>query len=195
MNVKAGGALWEHHPHVRSAGQLTFGERAADVMRNAFGSWAFVGGFLGFMAVWMVVNTAVLGPHGWDKYPYILLNLSLSMMAGLQGALILIAAKRADRVAAEQATAHYSETSKIDGMAAEVLALQNQQLEVLSQQTDMLNGIEHLAAKVDLVIRAVTPPAAPVTAAGLSPAVGGGAKGEGAAARRPATRKPKEGRP
>jgi uncharacterized membrane protein len=111
-----GGSLWRHHPHVRSGDQLSFGERSADVMRSAFGSWTFVIGFLAFMAVWIVVNTAVLGSRGWDSYPYILLNLALSMMAGLQGALILIAAKRADRVSAEQATAHYAETSKLDSL-------------------------------------------------------------------------------
>jgi uncharacterized membrane protein len=112
--VQSGGSLWRRHPQVRAGSQLTFGERSADVMRNAFGSWAFVGSFLTFMAVWMVANTLLLGHSAWDKYPYILLNLCLSMMAGLQGALILIAAKRADRVSAEQAVAHYAETDKLD---------------------------------------------------------------------------------
>lgn len=112
--TQSGHELWQRHPHVRSGDQLTFGERAADVMRNAFGSWAFVGGFLLFMAIWMILNSVLLGSRGYDRYPYILLNLCLSMMAGLQGALILIAAKRADRVAAEQATAHYAETAKLD---------------------------------------------------------------------------------
>ena len=117
--VEAGSHLWARHPHVRTGSQLTFGERAADVMRNAFGSWAFVGGFLGFMALWMLVNTVLLGTRGWDHYPYILLNLALSMMAGLQGALILIAAKRSDRVAAEQSLSHYTETGKLDHLITE----------------------------------------------------------------------------
>jgi uncharacterized membrane protein len=112
--VKAGARLWARHPHVRSGSDLTFGERAADRMRNAFGSWAFVGAFLVFMAAWMILNAALLRHSAFDKYPFILLNLGLSMMAGLQGALILIAAKRADRVSAEQALAHYAETSKLD---------------------------------------------------------------------------------
>jgi len=111
-----GGSLWKLHPHVRTGRQLTFGERAADVMRSAFGSWTFVGGFLAFMACWMVLNTVILGQRAYDPFPWILLNLGLSMMAGLQGALILIAAKRADRVSAEQATAHYAETSKLDSL-------------------------------------------------------------------------------
>lgn len=57
------------------------------------GSWFFVGGFLAAMAVWAIVNS--LGPT-WDPYPFILLNLFLSMLAGLQGAILLIAAKRQD---------------------------------------------------------------------------------------------------
>lgn len=123
--TQPGRELWKKHPHVRTGDQLTFGERAADVMRNAFGSWAFVGSFLAFMAVWMIVNTVWLGPRGWDKYPYILLNLSLSMMAGLQGALILIAAKRADRVAAEEALAHYHVTDQMSALLAQNTELTN----------------------------------------------------------------------
>ena len=63
----SGRHLWDNHPHVRSHDQLTFGEKSAYVMRNAFGSWAFVGVFLLFMAVWMVFTTALLGPRGFDK--------------------------------------------------------------------------------------------------------------------------------
>jgi uncharacterized membrane protein len=146
--IRAGRHLWAKHPHVRSGSQLTFGERSADVMRNAFGSWAFVGGFLAFMAVWMVVNTAILGSRGWDHYPYILLNLALSMMAGLQGALILIAAKRADRVSAEQATAHYAETSKLD-------ALQTQNNE-MTARIDTATG---LLAEIHRHVTALSPQA------------------------------------
>ena len=77
--------------------RLTSGERAADRLRNGMGSWLFVGGFLAFMAVWAFANAAGLG---WDPYPFILLNLFLSMLAGLQGAILLIAAKRQDAIAA-----------------------------------------------------------------------------------------------
>jgi uncharacterized membrane protein len=135
--------LWQRHPHVRTGAELTLGERAADRMRAAFGSWTFVGGFLAFMAVWIVINTAVLGSRGWDKYPYILLNLGLSMMAGLQGALILIAAKRADRVAAELSTAHYIETGKLDAL----LTVNNEMTGRIEQATALLKEIHvHVSA-------------------------------------------------
>jgi len=97
---------WELLPGVRTGDELTRGEKAADQVRNRMGSWGFVGSFLGFMAIWGIVNSLAFRNHGFDPYPYILLNLFLSMLAGLQGAILLIAAKRADAVAAEQALSH-----------------------------------------------------------------------------------------
>jgi uncharacterized membrane protein len=141
--VKTGQHLWARHPHVRTGGELTFGERAADRMRNAFGSWAFVGSFLVFMAAWMVLNAALLRHSAFDKYPFILLNLGLSMMAGLQGALILIAAKRADRIAAELSTAHYAETGKLDAL----LVTNNEMTGRIEQATALLKEIHaHVTA-------------------------------------------------
>lgn len=81
----------------------TFGERAADIMRNGMGSWLFVFAFLAFMGAWAVFN----GDHGFDPYPYILLNLMLSTLAGLQGAILLIAAKRQDAIASAMAAHDY----------------------------------------------------------------------------------------
>src|SRR6476661_1311413 len=68
---------------------LTRGQRAADLMRNGMGSWPFVGGFITFMLIWAAINTWALATNSWDPYPYILLNLLLSMLAGLQGAILL----------------------------------------------------------------------------------------------------------
>jgi uncharacterized membrane protein len=94
---------------VPSGAQLTLGERAADRMRNTMGSWNFVFGFIIVMIAWAIVNSAFYlgghgGKHGFDPYPYILLNLFLSMVAGLQGAILLIAAKRSDQIASQLAT-------------------------------------------------------------------------------------------
>ena len=90
---------WKSHPHVRSGERLTRGERAADQMRNGMGSWPFVFVALVFLAVWMTFNRDT----GFDPYPFILLNLVLSCIAALQGAILLIAAKRADQISAELA--------------------------------------------------------------------------------------------
>lgn len=96
---------WTPLPGVRTGAELTRGEIVADVMRNRMGSWAFVGWFLAFMLIWAVANT-LLSKNALDPFPFILLNLFLSMLAGLQGAILLIAAKRADAIAAEQALSH-----------------------------------------------------------------------------------------
>ena len=102
---------WDDHPGVRSYNDLTLGERAADVIRNGMGSWMFVGVFAGVMGTWTLLN--VVGPFAWDRYPYILLNLVLSTLAGLQGAILLIAAKRADQISSEIAKHDHDMTLQI----------------------------------------------------------------------------------
>lgn len=97
---------WDAHPAVRTGQDLTLGERAADRMRMGMGSWSFIFGFLGFMAIWAVLNVTAWMRH-WDPYPFILLNLLLSTLAGLQGGILLIAAKRADQISSELAQHDY----------------------------------------------------------------------------------------
>ena len=100
--------VWKSHPGVRSDEQLTLGERSADRLRNGMGSWAFVFAALLFLAVWMAFNRNV----GFDPYPFILLNLLLSCVAALQGAVLLIAARRADQISAELALHDYKTNSE-----------------------------------------------------------------------------------
>ena len=101
--VRLSRTIWHYHPGVRSGAELTLGERAADRLRNGMGSWAFVFGALIFLAGWMAGNRNI----GFDPYPFILLNLILSCVAALQGAILLIAARRSDQISAELATHDY----------------------------------------------------------------------------------------
>lgn len=103
---------WRKHPGVRTGDQLTRGERAADYVRNGMGSWPFVLFFLATMAVWAAYN----GRGGFDPYPFILLNLFLSMIAGLQGAILLISAKRADSISSEVALHTLANTAKLQDL-------------------------------------------------------------------------------
>jgi len=102
--------VWHRHPGVRSGDELTLGERAADRLRNGMGSWAFVFGALLFLAGWMAGNRNV----GFDPYPFILLNLLLSCLAAMQGAILLIAAKRADQISSELAMHDYQTNVEAD---------------------------------------------------------------------------------
>jgi uncharacterized membrane protein len=106
------------------------GQRAADVLRNGMGSWAFVVAFIGFMAVWAVVN---ITDAAWDPYPYILLNLFLSMLAGLQGAILLIAAKRQDAIAAALARHDYETNLAAKAEIEELMRINRLQLELLEE--------------------------------------------------------------
>ncbi len=72
-------------------------------MRNGMGSWAFVISALIFLAGWMIGNRGT----GFDPYPFILLNLVLSCLAAMQGAILLIAARRSDQISAELAQHDY----------------------------------------------------------------------------------------
>jgi uncharacterized membrane protein len=103
-------SLWHRHPGVRSGEQLSIGEQAADRLRNGMGSWAFVMGSLVFLAGWMIGNRNV----GFDPYPFILLNLVLSCLAAMQGAILLIAAKRADQISSELALHDYQTNVEAD---------------------------------------------------------------------------------
>ncbi|MCW2575452.1 MAG: hypothetical protein JWR66_1482 [Modestobacter sp.] len=107
------------HPGVRSGDQLTLGERAADRLRNGMGSWIFVFAALVFLAGWMIGN----GGTGFDPYPFILLNLILSCLAAMQGAILLIAARRADQISSELAAHDYATDIDSEELINEVRAL------------------------------------------------------------------------
>lgn len=129
---------WSHHPGVRSGSQLTLGERAADATRNGMGSWTFVLVALVFLALWMGFN----GDHGFDKYPFILLNLVLSCLAALQGAILLIAAKRADQISAELANHTFDNTQ-----TARELLLQHKEL--LGENTALTQEVRDLSVQTN----------------------------------------------
>ena len=138
---------WHKHPGVKSGDQLSRGERAADKMRNAMGSWPFVFSFFGVMIGWAVVNTLllqrVLHHKAFDPFPYILLNLFLSMMAGVQAAALLIAAKRADAISSEVALHTSNNTDDIKKLIEENTALTSQ----VKSNTDLLEEIHlHVTA-------------------------------------------------
>ncbi len=76
----------------------TLGQRAADKLTKAAGSWAFIISFLVFIAIWMYLNINILIQYKvgqpWDPYPFILLNLVLSCLAAIQAPVILMSQNR-----------------------------------------------------------------------------------------------------
>ena len=131
----------------------TLGARAADAVARFGGSWVFIGLFGFTMVAWVVLNSWVLARReaSFDPYPYILLNLFLSMLAAIQAPIILMSQNRQsekDRLNAE----HDYEVNlkaeleimllheKVDLLREkqweELLALQQQQLTLLAGLVD-----------------------------------------------------------
>jgi len=136
--------------------QLTFSQRVSDKLADVAGSWGFIFGFGLVLGAWILFNTAAL-IHHWDKYPYILLNLFLSMLAAIQAPVILMSQNREearDRIRGE----HDYEVNlksemeiqqlhqKLDELRErqwnELLAIQKQQLDLLEAQLALLRGKE-----------------------------------------------------
>jgi CRP/FNR family cyclic AMP-dependent transcriptional regulator len=75
--------------------EATLGDRVADSVARFGGSWAFITSFLLVLVVYTWINVS-LGHQSWDPYPFILLNLFLSMLAAIQAPVIMMSQNRQD---------------------------------------------------------------------------------------------------
>jgi CRP/FNR family cyclic AMP-dependent transcriptional regulator len=75
--------------------EATFGQRIADRVAGFGGSWTFIIIFLTVLVIYTAINI-ILGRSAWDPYPFILLNLFLSMLAAIQAPVIMMSQNRQD---------------------------------------------------------------------------------------------------
>ena len=80
--------------NVEEAALLTLADRAADIMAEFGGSWKFIAFSIGFFVCWVLLNSWLLHDKGFDAYPYVLLNLVLGMIVGLQAPIIIMSQNR-----------------------------------------------------------------------------------------------------
>jgi uncharacterized membrane protein len=71
----------------------SLGQRVADRFTASLGSWRFLLGQSALLLLWTAVN-GLLGPSAWDPYPFILLNLFLSLQAAYTGPLVMMSQQR-----------------------------------------------------------------------------------------------------
>jgi uncharacterized membrane protein len=81
-------------PNQLFAERQTFGDRLADRVAVVGGSWGFIIGFALFLLAWAALNSYVLMERALDPFPYIFLNLILSMLAALQAPIIMMSQNR-----------------------------------------------------------------------------------------------------
>ena len=130
--------------------KMTFGQRLADKVAGFGGSWTFISIFAVVLIAWILLNSFILITYkkSFDPYPYILLNLFLSMIAAIQAPIILMSQNRQaykDRLSAEH-DYEVNLKAEIEIMAlhekidllrdkqwSELISIQQEQLMLLSQ--------------------------------------------------------------
>jgi uncharacterized membrane protein len=132
----------------QSDGSKTLGERMADRVAEFGGSWTFIILFGAFLVVWALINTIILATHAFDPYPFIFLNLLLSMIAAIQAPIIMMSQNRQSQKDRENAEHDYevnlkaeieimSLHEKLDQMRAEqitrLLTYQQEQMDILTR--------------------------------------------------------------
>ena len=142
--------------------QLTLGQKMADKVALFGGSWIFISIFMGVMVIWILLNSFILIKlnDSFDPYPYILLNLVLSMLAAIQAPIILMSQNRQahkDRLSAD----HDYEVNlkaeleiiglheKVDSLKekqwSELILIQQEQLRLLRQLLEDLKKNQQTA--------------------------------------------------
>lgn len=131
----------------------SFGDRLADSVARVGGSWLFIGLFFLFLTLWTGLNTVLLTrSEAFDPYPFIFLNLVLSMLAAIQAPVIMMSQNRQagkDRIAA----AHDYEVNlrseiEIMAMQQKLDKLRGEQHEtIIAQQEELLKLVRELAQR------------------------------------------------
>ena len=115
----------------------TFGERIADGVAHFGGSWAFIITFAVVLVIYACINT-IWRQGSWDPYPFILLNLFLSMLAAIQAPVIMMSQNRQDTKDRLRGELDYDVNrraeSEIQGLSRKL----NQLTEKVSDVEDML---------------------------------------------------------
>ncbi|TIP98911.1 MAG: DUF1003 domain-containing protein [Mesorhizobium sp.] len=124
----------------------TFGDRLADTIARIGGSWSFILGFIAFLILWTSGNVWLLSRDAFDPYPFIFLNLILSMIAALQAPVIMMAQNRQAERDRIDAAHDYEVNLKAE---IEIMAL-HEKLDELrhSQIVGMRDEIAQLAEQV-----------------------------------------------
>ncbi len=127
--------------------EASLGERFADGIARIGGSWSFIIAFLLFLVVWCIVNTIILMTRAFDPYPFIFLNLLLSMIAAIQAPIIMMSQNRQAERDRFEAAKDYEVNLKAE---LEVLSLhQKIDMQVLTELSSLKQEIAGLVQRLE----------------------------------------------
>jgi CRP/FNR family cyclic AMP-dependent transcriptional regulator len=112
----------------------TRGEQIADSVASFGGSWTFILWFLAVLVIYTIINV-VLDKKSWDPYPFILLNLILSMLAAIQAPVIMMSQNRQDKKDRLRGELDFDVNRRAE---SEIIAL-TRKLNLLDEKVDDLN--------------------------------------------------------
>lgn len=132
-------------------GTKTFGERMADKVAEFGGSWTFIIMFMAFLIAWALFNT-VLAMRAFDPYPFIFLNLILSMIAALQAPIIMMSQNRQGQIDRANAEHDYAVNLKAEleilGLHEKLDEMRTEQItRLLAFQEEQMDALTRLLAK------------------------------------------------
>lgn len=139
-------------PGLRLEEESTLGQRVADRVARLGGSWAFIALFVVFLLAWVALNTFLPGARGFDPYPFIFLNLLLSMIAALQAPVIMMSQIRQSttdrRMAAHDYEVNLKAEIEIMALHEKIDALRTEQLAaLLGKQQEQIDLLTKLLAR------------------------------------------------
>ncbi len=134
----------------------TFWQRLADDVARIGGSWAFIGAFGFVLMVWIIANVLILGRYiakPFDPYPFIFLNLLLSMLAAIQAPVIMMSQNRSAAKDRQQAEHDYMVNLRAEleimRLHEKLDELRSREVETLMvQQTEALKLLKEEVAKL-----------------------------------------------
>lgn len=135
--------------------ELSFGQRLADQVAAFGGSWTFIIIFGVVLAAWVLVNTWILPhPEVFDPYPFVFLNLILSMLAAIQAPVIMMSQNRQtskDRLAASNDyEVNLKAELEIMNLHEKLDDIRVRQLEtLLNQQNEQITQVRTLMERFD----------------------------------------------
>src|SRR6266702_3514624 len=126
--------------------RMTLADRAADLIAEFGGSWKFIGASIGFLIVWVLLNSWLLTGKGFDPFPYVLLNLVLGMITGLQAPIIMMSQNRQSEKDRLRADLDYQVNLKNELALTEVLrrldVLESERLpQLFTQQNEKIDKL------------------------------------------------------